>query len=113
MSKDEVGCCGAYCRTCRAWRVTCKGCRTGYESGERDIRKARCRTKVCCLTKAFATCADCSKFDNCATLSALHGKPGYKYGKYRQALEYIRKHGYDAFVEAAGRWTNPYGRYPS
>ena len=37
---------------------------------------------------------------------------GYKYGKYKQALEFIRAHGHAAFLNAAEHWTGAYGRYP-
>lgn len=38
-----IGCCGAYCGTCRALLdKTCKGCKLGYDDGKRDIRAARC-----------------------------------------------------------------------
>jgi hypothetical protein len=45
-------------------------------------------------------------------LQAFHGHAGYKYGKYRQAFEYIRGYGYDAFLAIADGWENAYGRYP-
>jgi hypothetical protein len=40
----EIGCCGAYCKTCiEEWQKkkrpderTCLGCKLGYESGKRD-----------------------------------------------------------------------------
>ena len=28
---EEIGCCGAYCGTCREYRKTCKGCKTRYD----------------------------------------------------------------------------------
>jgi hypothetical protein len=31
-----VGCCGAYCKTCKPFiEGTCKGCKLGYENKER------------------------------------------------------------------------------
>ena len=50
MSIREIGCCGAYCKTCRSYTTgnNCRGCKLGYESGERDINKAKCKIKVCC-----------------------------------------------------------------
>lgn len=112
MSLREIGCCGAYCKTCRAYRVACKGCKTGYDTGERDIAKARCKVKLCCVTRYQETCADCSEYVACEALGALHGKPGYKYGKYRQALEYVRENGYEPFLVVADRWSGAYGKYP-
>jgi hypothetical protein len=47
LSIEEIGCCGAYCKTCKAFaQKTCLGCKLGYESGERDISKAKCLWKV-------------------------------------------------------------------
>ena len=112
MAKHEVGCCGAYCGTCRAFKAPCKGCTVGYSTGGRDINKARCKVKVCCVTRGHMSCADCTEFECCSTLAEFHCKPGYKYGKYRQALDYIRVKGYSAFHAMAGNWTNAYGRYP-
>ncbi len=112
MSVKEIGSCGAYCRTCRAYTVACKGCKLGYDSGERDIARARCKIKLCCLARQLATCADCSQYLVCRTLGALYGKAGYKYGKYRQALDYVRENGYEAFLGIADRWTGAYGKYP-
>ncbi|ADN35212.1 hypothetical protein Mpet_0438 [Methanolacinia petrolearia DSM 11571] len=109
-----IGCCGAYCKTCRALAEgTCRGCKPGYDKGERDIRKARCRIKVCCFgEKKFETCADCPDYDACDVISVFHNKKGYKYIKYHESLEFIRKNGYDEFIEAAGKWKGAYGRLP-
>lgn len=27
---EEIGCCSAYCKTCRELEKTCKGCKQGY-----------------------------------------------------------------------------------
>ena len=110
--KDEIGCCGAYCKTCRAYKAPCKGCRTGYKAGGRDLRRARCQIKICCIKSGLATCADCQKYLLCRTINAFYTKKAYKYGKYRLALMFIRENGYDAFLRHADHWTNAYGRYP-
>jgi len=109
---QEIGCCGAYCGTCRAYKVACKGCGIGYEAGERDIAKARCRVKRCCVSRRLQTCADCSEYEACQVLGGFHGKAGYKYGKYRQALDYIRENGYEAFLVIAESWTGACGKHP-
>lgn len=111
MSVDEVGCCGAYCGTCREFRKTCKGCTIGYLDGARDLKRARCEIKICCITKGYASCADCAHFDSCQTIQDFHSHKGYKYGKYQQAIEYITAHGYDSFLAIADTWKNAYGRY--
>ena len=108
---EEIGCCGAYCKTCREFRKTCKGCTLGYLDGSRDLRKARCKMKVCCLTKGQATCADCAEYASCETIQRFVQHPGYKYSKYRQALEFIRAYGYQAFLTVAQNWKNAYGKY--
>jgi len=112
MSVRQIGCCGAYCQTCRIHNTHCKGCKIGYESGRRDISKARCRIKACCIGKGFITCADCGGFDGCDVVSDFYRKTGYKYVKYRQALEYIRARGYSDFLKVAAQWTHAYGKYP-
>ncbi len=43
---------------------------------------------------------------------SLLNHPGYKYSKYKQALEFIRAHDYSAFMKAAENWKNAYGKYP-
>lgn len=112
MSVEEVGCCGAYCATCRAYKdKTCKGCKIGYSSGERDIRRAKCKIKRCCIAKGYNSCADCAEFSGCEIVGAFHSKPSYKYHKYEQALQFIRDNGYDKFVEIADTWKNAYGKY--
>lgn len=110
---EEIGCCGAYCKTCREFLKTCKGCKLGYLDGSRDLRKARCKMKVCCLTKGHATCADCAEYASCETIQRFVQHPGYKYSKYKKALEYIRAHGYQAFLTVAQNWKNAYGKYDS
>jgi len=110
-----IGCCGAYCGTCPALKdTTCKGCRLGYGDGGRDIRAARCAMKRCCLMeKKLDTCADCPEYEKCSILQGFFAKNGYKYGKYRESLEYIRHHGCPAFLLAACSWKRAYGVFRS
>jgi len=106
-----IGCCGAYCGTCRALldRV-CKGCKLGYNDGKRDIRAARCAMKRCCLIeKKLETCADCPEFLECPIIQGFFAKKGYKYRKYRESLEFIRRFGYQAFIESTHSWKCAYG----
>ena len=93
---------------------TCAGCRIGYDSAKRDIRKARCAIKVCCLKRLGTahTCADCPDCLTCETLQGMYRKNGYKYRKYRQSLEFIRAHGYARYLEAADKWKRAYGKLP-
>ncbi len=54
MSIDEVGCCGAYCGACKVIKDNlCKGCKLGYADGARNISKAKCKIKVCCLKNQY------------------------------------------------------------
>ncbi len=111
MSKEEIGCCGAYCGTCKAYNKPCKGCKIGYGDGGRNIDKAKCAIKVCCVKRGYLSCADCAEIEVCLILNGFYNKSGYKYGKYKQAVQYIRRNGYDAFLKIADKWTNAAGKY--
>ena len=112
MSVEEVGCCGAYCKTCKAYIANaCIGCKIGYANGQRDLSKAKCKIKVCCLTKGDNSCADCLEYDECVVIQALHNHSGYKYGKYKQAIAFIKNNGYEMFLEKADNWMGAYGKY--
>ncbi len=112
MSISEIGCCGAYCKTCKAFTgKACKGCKIGYDNGERDISKSKCKIKVCCVKQNYNSCADCPKYGECLTVNGFYNKNGYKYKKYRSATQYIKQNGYDAFISVAGNWKNAHGKY--
>ena len=113
MTIREIGCCGAYCKTCPALLdKSCRGCKLGYENGKRDITKAKCKMKLCCFKeRSYETCADCPDYLSCEILNEFYGKKGYKYRKYRQALDFIRENGYTKFIEIADAWRGPFGRY--
>jgi hypothetical protein len=112
MSIKEIGCCGAYCKTCKPFNTgACKGCKLGYDTGERELSKARCKMKVCCIGKGYDSCADCPEIETCSVINEFYSKNGYKYEKYRQAIEFIRENGYDEFLKIADNWTNAYGKY--
>jgi hypothetical protein len=112
MSKEEIGCCGAYCGKCKALEENaCRGCKLGYKNGKRDISKAKCKMKVCCITNDYISCADCDKYDYCPTIREFQNKDGYKYKKYKEALEFIRENGYDKFLKIADKWSMQYGKY--
>ena len=64
---EEIGCCG----TCREYQKTCKGCKAGYLDGSRDLRRARCKMKKCCLTRGCVTCGDCGEYDSCEIIQWL------------------------------------------
>jgi len=106
-----LGCCGAYCRTCRAFLDgSCKGCRLGYADGSRDLAKAKSRMKVCCLGRGLETCVDCPDLHTCETLDVFFNQKGYKYRRYKEAIEFIRVHGRPAFLAQADAWSGAYGR---
>ncbi len=106
----EIGCCGAYCRTCKALKEgSCKGCKLGYDKGERDLSKARCRMKICCFKeRGLETCADCKDMDTCDIIQPWFEK-GYKYWCYKAHLEFIRENGYDRFLRQADKWKDARG----
>jgi hypothetical protein len=107
-----IGCCGAYCKTCKPYiEGHCKGCKLGFDTGERGIHKARCKIKLCCFKdNHFDTCADCSNIDFCDTIGNWYAKKGYKYKKYKQAIEFIKKEGYPTFIKLADKWKGAYGK---
>ena len=112
--KDEVllGCCGAYCKTCKAFTGNfCKGCKIGYADKSRDFSKAKCKMKVCCMSKGYISCADCGALDSCALMQTFFVKNGYKYKKYKQAIMHIRENGYKKFFSIANSWKMQYGKY--
>ena len=85
MTIREIGCCGAYCRTCMEQQKqkypnerTCLGCKLGYESGKRDLSKAKCEIKVCCFRE--------------------------------KQLEYLKQNGYVVFLRNADAWKGPHGK---
>jgi len=66
--------------------------------------------KRCCLiVKKLETCADCPDYEDGKILQDFFNKKVYKYKKYRQSLEFIRKYGYSAFIEASRSWKCAYG----
>jgi len=89
----------------------CRGCKLGYQNGTRDISKAKCKIKVCCIMKNYNSCADCDIYESYAIISKFQSNNGYKYRKYRQALEFVRLHGYAKFIEIADKWKIQFGRY--
>jgi hypothetical protein len=107
-----IGCCGAYCKTCKPFvEGSCKGCKIGFDTGERDIRKAKCKMKLCCFAeKKFATCADCPDLESCELIQNWFSKKGYKYKKYKEAIEFIKNKGYEKFIRSTNRWTGAYGK---
>ncbi len=110
-----IGCCGAYCKTCRAFVLgSCRGCKLGYERGERYIARARCRIKRCCFgDRDFETCAECPELGKCETLASFYGKKWKEYGRYRESLEFIRREGYSAFIGRSRGWDRAYGELRS
>jgi hypothetical protein len=117
MTINEIGCCGAYCKTCMKHQKekypqerTCRGCKLGYESGQRDLSKAKCKIKVCCfIERKLQTCADCMN-DPCEILTKFWSKNGRKYQQYKNQIQFIRRSGYDEFLKCANEWNGPFGK---
>lgn len=107
-----IGCCGVYCKTCKPFRDGfCKGCRLGYDDSKRDINKAKCIIKLCCMKdKEYETCAECAEFHSCENIKTKFGKEKYNFRKCKQCLEFIRENGYSEFIEVAKNWKGPYGK---
>jgi hypothetical protein len=117
MTIKEIGCCGAYCRTCINWQKekypnerTCLGCKIGYESDNRDSGKAKCKMKVCCFVeRKLETCADCPDYP-CETLESFWKKNGWKYKQYKKQIEFIKQYGYDKYLNNADKWQRAHGK---
>jgi hypothetical protein len=107
-----IGCCGAYCKNCKPYvDGYCKGCRLGYESGERNISKAKCKIKLCCFKdNNFETCADCDKFSNCEIFNGRFRVGTRDHKKYQESLFFIKNSGYDKFILRADKWKGTYGK---
>ena len=89
---------------------TCLGCKLGYESGGRDLSRAKCEIKVCCFReKKLETCADCPE-NPCEILKKFWSKNGVKYQQYKRQLEFIKQNGYREFLEHADKWKGPRGK---
>ena len=69
--KRAIGCCGVLCEKCRSFiRGVCMGCKGGYDTGERNINKSRCKIKLCCFRdKKLDLCSDCPDVVDCDVLS--------------------------------------------
>jgi hypothetical protein len=112
MTIELIGCCGAYCGTCQVIKAgSCKGCKLGYRDGERDIEKAKCKMKVCCIKRNYQTCADCPDVQACVVINDFYSKNSYKYKKYKQAIEYIKDNGYEEFLKKTRTWNAAFGKY--
>ena len=110
--KRYVGCCGAYCKTCKAYLDnSCKGCKLGFDTGERDINKAKCKIKLCCFRdKKYETCADCPELKSCTIIGGFYAHKGFKYKKYKEAIDFIKSNGYPSFLSSSGAWKGAYGK---
>lgn len=56
------------------------------------------------------TCADCSKLNDCQIINEWYDHAGYKYKKYKEAIQFIRKRGYSEFIRFADEWEGAYGK---
>jgi hypothetical protein len=111
--KEYIGCCGAYCKTCRSLtREKCKGCKLGFNDGDRNINRTRCNIKKCCFRdNKFETCADCQKLDSCNHMENWYKKEQGKYRSYKKFLDYIKENGYSKFIKTAESWKNWFGEF--
>lgn len=114
MTILEIGCCSAYCKTCIQHQrekypdePSCHRCKLGYNTGARNIDRAKCKIKICCFKeKRLQTCADCSNYP-CKILELFFSKG---LTKYRKQLDFLRNHGYQKFLNNADQWKGPSGK---
>lgn len=107
-----IGCCGTYCKTCKPYiEGYCKGCKLGYYTGKRDINRAKCIIKLCCIKeKKYSSCADCDKYLTCKKIKKKFGNDKYNFKKCMQCLDFIKNNGYDKFTKIADKWKGPFGK---
>ncbi|MBN1882598.1 MAG: DUF3795 domain-containing protein [Deltaproteobacteria bacterium] len=105
-----IACCGFYCRTCKVYTDgQCRGCKLGYDTGERDIVRAKCKIKLCCFRdNKFEICADCADFPTCGLIRGRF--TDYKLRRSLEFLDFIRSEGYPAFIEKADTWKDCLGK---
>jgi len=48
--------------------------------------------------------------ETCQIIGSWYAKNGYKYKKYKQAIEFIKKKGYAKFLRLADKWHGAYGK---
>jgi len=117
MEKPEnyISCCGFYCKTCNEYaKGFCKGCKLGYDGGERDINKVKCKIKLCCLKeKKLVSCADCDDYNDCEFLSKRFKQGTYSYRKCIQLLEYLNTNGNGSYIKIASEWKSHLGKINS
>jgi hypothetical protein len=106
-----IGCCGAYCKACRSFvRGDCKGCKLGFDIGDRNINRTGCTVKKCCFRdKKYETCADCNNFDSCNYMENWYKKGKGKYRAYKKYIDFIKENGYTKFIEIANAWKSHFG----
>jgi hypothetical protein len=77
----------------------------------RVIDNARCTIKLCCFKeRKFETCADCPDLETGKIISGFFAKNGFKYKKYKQSIDFIRKKGYSEFFKSSDTWKGAYGK---
>ena len=63
------------------------------------------------MSNNYASCADCAEYSMCEIIQTLHEHVGYKYGKYKEAIQFIKQNGYFSFLRIANTWKMQYGKY--
>ena len=74
-------------------------------------QKLNAKMKKCCISKQLVSCADCQELNSCSIIQEFYKKNGYKYKKYKQAIDYIQSNGYPLFLKQTEKWTMQYGKY--
>ena len=98
-SLDHIAYCGLYCGSCRSLRKgKCPGCHD-------NVKASWCKIRACCMERCFASCADCTDFENvrdCKKLNNIISKIFALAFKTNRpgSIESIRESGYDSFARA-------------
>lgn len=96
------------------YRHICKGCKTGYLDGSRDLSRTRCNIKKCCLARGHIICRDCVEYESCGTVQSFLNPPATNTASTSRRWS-TPAHGHAAFLNAAflnaaQHWTCAYGK---
>lgn len=89
--------CGLYCGACKAYiKEKCPRCHD-------NVKASWCKVRSCCIEHGWASCADCSEYDDvylCKKYNNIFARVfGFIFRSDRKAcIDYIKKEGYDSFA---------------
>ena len=100
VDKSLVSPCGFYCGACKSLQKgKCQGCATNENSWAK-----RCKVRKCCGENSYATCAECTEFENvsrCSKLNSLFIRFFAAFVGYDRpgGIEEIRRLGIDEYAK--------------